>query len=152
MTATLELKLNKNITESYLPFVPRINRLLSDSNLRKQDSNCWGTIAWVLGIEDQILEGFHKNHKQRKKPGFIDPRLIQYFLTFNSNISIVGEGNTGDIISFERHLDLQHGGIYLGETKKGKIMFHQRDDGVFEIIPLKKYKLDNEIRTIYYAF
>lgn len=163
MLANEEIRIDSNNALLY----ERMNRL--ELCPTKNISNCFGTVAHLSGIEEEVL-GYWQSvlrtpevRKRRRSydyiqynqvgPGYVGPLPMTLFLTHNRNAREIGKSQAVDnVVSFfEEVADengfrrLIHSGIYLGEFDGMEMMFHQNGtDGRFEIMPVEHY-----IRSMY---
>jgi hypothetical protein len=147
-------------------FKKKIFPLLSDPELGSRPfkngefSNCFGTTAYVLGINN-LLWYLHPEERFRSqdlifplkedRPGYVAGRIIYMFLKDKTRVVKYEERTIDDIVSFGEiepdelthvniNLKLIHTGVYLGELNNEEIMFHQKGyGGEFKCIPVFEY-------------
>ena len=158
MIANEEIRVDSNNALLY----ERMNRLGNTNQTHV--SNCFGTVAHLLGIEDDVLLYWQRvlrtpEIRQEREiydyiqynedgPGFIGPLPMTLFLTKSSEAREIGKRKAAlNIVSFFEEVadqnnsrTLWHTGIYLGEFDGMEMMFHQNGTcGRFELLPVEHY-------------
>ncbi len=138
----------------YLMDNPELARriILEGNNLKP---NCWGTVAYVLGVEDLITkqyvaegnrlddfssaEGDFIFFPENSTPGYVGREPFDSFLNRNESVVEVDGFSPDSIIAFywenEYGLDFcgfgqRHAGICLGCENGNRIFFHQESEGM----------------------
>ena len=135
--STFAIKLSKLLEKPLLG-----NEYLNPKNREtKYKSNCWGTTAWVLNIENEILNRFKSKgyfvRSSEDRPGYIDGGIMEAFLT-SGKLKRKNKKAISGIVSFWVASSLVHTGVYLGQSDDHDLIFHQSEyGGPFEITSLE---------------
>lgn len=126
-------------------------------------SNCFGTVAHLLGVEEDILMYWQRvlrtpevrnrrcsydyiQYNDEGKPGYVGPLPMTLFLTKSMEAREISKNQAvNNVVSFfqetadeEGRRVLIHSGIYLGQFHGMEFMFHQNGcGGEFELVPVK---------------
>lgn len=144
----------------------------------EEESNCFGTVVHVLGVEDEILKYWQSvlripEVRNRKRsydyiqynnewlPGYVGPLPMTLFLTESGGAREIGKKQAVDnVVSFFQEVaDLDgfrrliHAGINLGEYHGMEFMFHQNGcDGDFEVMPILDYVRNHYSESVFNAY
>ena len=123
-------------------------------------SNCYGTAAYILDLEDEIAEQCVNTHdpgpsnydrwsyvllpeKSAGRPGYVGPKYMEKLIGSKTLSGTVRTPVAGDLVMFSAKPALsqfEHCGVFIGVLNGCNVMFHQEDFGhPFQIGILEEY-------------
>jgi hypothetical protein len=111
-------------------------------------SNCWGSVSWVLGL-DEVVELVATNSfaqipliRGEGRPGNVSRNAMRQFLKHMTNGTMEEES---DILAFYSKKGLMHCGVNLGDG----LMFQQNGTGgIWQVVSIRGYAKEYGLKVI----